>query len=104
MKKLTVQESYEVAENIGMFLVGKGLKVWGQWAGRMTKAEQMDAFGYYFGKGLIEVDGSQDYIVCVVKVAFGADSTTIRGVGAQSKTWFDEGNGSIGNQIEARRK
>lgn len=80
------QQREELARKIGMFLVGKGLKVWDIWVGRLTKKEQLEAFGFYLGKGLIEVDGETDGVKMSIKIAFGQDIDVKRGISAR----FDE--------------
>lgn len=75
---------YDLAAKIGLFLVGKGLKVWDVWTGRLTKAEQLEAFGFYMGKGLVTVDGGSDEISMTVKVCFGLDWADVFYVSAQN--------------------
>ncbi len=62
-------QRYELAERIGFFLVGKNLKTWQIWHGRLSKAEQIESFGFYVGKGAIEVDGAADCISMDIRCA-----------------------------------
>lgn len=89
MNTLKPTSQYELAAKIGFFLIGKGLNSWGQWSGRMTKAEQVKAFGYYFGKGLITVDGMKEEIYSTIKVCFGMDWCETCGINAKTGEWFD---------------
>lgn len=73
----------DLAQKIGFFLVSQGLKVWDNWEGRLTKKEQLDAFGFYLGKGTIIVSGEFDNISMRIKVAFGQDYDDVRGISAR---------------------
>lgn len=68
-------QRYDLAAKIGFFLVSKGLNSWDTWTGRLSKREQLDAFGFYMGKGAVTVDGHCDEITMTVKVCFGLDSS-----------------------------
>lgn len=70
---LPQNQRYELATKIGFFLISKGLKTWDMWKGRLSKSEQIQAFGFYMGKGFIVVDGERDEISMTIKVCFGTD-------------------------------
>ena len=50
----------ELANKIGMFLVRQDLGLFDTWEGRLTAKESMKAFGYYFGRGKLEINGETD--------------------------------------------
>lgn len=77
MNQVTINNRFDLATAIGLFLVGKGLKVWDRWEGRLTAKEQRESFGVYMGKGLIIVDGENDTLSMIVKICFGQDIQTM---------------------------
>lgn len=71
-KPATAQPDY--AANLALFLVEKTGTVFGEWAGRMTAAEQRALFGRFLGKGLIVINGAEETVLNCVKVCFGLDT------------------------------
>lgn len=63
----------DYAANLSFFLLEKTDSVLGQWAGKMTAAEQRALFGRFIGKGKIVIDGTAETICNRVKVCFGLD-------------------------------
>ncbi len=74
---------YDFQERIAFFLISKGLEVGDTWQGKMKKAEQVKAFGVYFGKGELVVNGTTDCITHRVKIAYGYDIEITSGLGVQ---------------------
>lgn len=70
--------NYELASKVTEFLVERTDTCLGYWAGKMTKKEQIDLFGYYFGKGLIVISGANEIIEHKTKVCFGTDTETTK--------------------------
>jgi len=85
-------QRYELATKIGLFLVGKGLNTWDSWFGKLTKSEQLEAFGFYMGKGKIEVNGEKDFVAMSIKVCFGADFADVYYASARTGWLSYEGN------------
>lgn len=85
-------QRYDLAAKIGFFLVKKGLKSWGVWFGKLTKSEQINSFGFYIGKGQIEVNGEKDYIAMTIRVCFGSDHADVFFASAQTGWLSIEGN------------
>jgi hypothetical protein len=63
----------DYAANVTLFLLEKTGSIYGEYAARMTAAEQRALFGKYLGKGLIIINGETNMIVNRVKVCFGLD-------------------------------
>lgn len=61
------------AASLALFLLEKTGTVLGNWAGKMTAAEQRALFGRFIGKGRIVIDGTAETIANRVKVCFGHD-------------------------------
>ena len=74
---------YDFQERIAFFLISKGLNVGDSWSGKMKKAEQVAAFGVYFGKGELVVNGTTDCISHMVKIAYGYDIEITGGLSVQ---------------------
>lgn len=89
MNKLNPDISYELAAKIGIFLISKGLHSWDSWSGKMLKKDQMEAFGVYFGKGTIHVDGLEESITSIVSCCFGTDYMTSCRVNCKEFSWID---------------
>lgn len=64
----------DYAANLALFLTEKTGTCLGEWAGRLTAAEQRALFGRYLGKGRIVINGATEIICNRVKVCFGLDS------------------------------
>jgi len=79
----------DLARKIGLFLVGQGLGVWDRWEGRLTKTEQLEAFGFYVDDGLIIVDGKGGSISVQVKAPLGCDVDNRRDITAQYRERFN---------------
>lgn len=58
----------------------------------MSKAEQIEAFGFYMGKGRIEVNGEKDFVAMTIKVCFGWDFADVFYASAQTGWLSYEGN------------
>ena len=86
MKRYAIPQiqRYELARRISLFLVGKGLTISDTWVGHLTKKEQIEEFGFYIGKGKIEVNGQKDYVAMAVKVAFGQEYDDVFFASAQT--------------------
>ena len=61
---------FDFFEKIGFFMCDKEGH---QWTGKMKKAEQVKAFGQYFGKGVITVCETTMTIVHKVSTCFGGE-------------------------------
>ena len=64
----------DYAANLANFLMDKKGSVFATWNGRMTAKEQRALFGKFLGKGLIEINGTNETVCHYVKVCFGLDS------------------------------
>ena len=80
--KLTYAQRATLAENITFFLIGKGLDVLGTFEGKLTKKEQMNAFGFYMGKGTIIVNGDRLSVLMRVRTSYGQESEITCSIGA----------------------
>lgn len=81
---------YKLAESIGLFMADKPLSIqkYGVWQGYMTKAEQIAAFGFYMGKGLIEVHNNHCSITMRRYLAFGGEMEVVHSISALTG-WAD---------------
>lgn len=70
---MPTQAKQDPAASLALFLLEKTGSVLGQWAGRLTAAEQRALFGRAIGRGLIVIDGAAETICNRVKVCFGLD-------------------------------
>lgn len=66
--------NYTAAENLAAFLMAECGSVLATWSGKMDKKTQLALFGFYFGKGLIVINGTLEIITHVVRVCFGTDT------------------------------
>jgi len=65
---------YDFQERIAFFLISKGLNVGSTWEGKLKKAEQVEAFGVYLGRGVIIVNGTNDTVLNTVSICYGTET------------------------------
>ena len=75
---------YELAAQIGFFLISKSIPSYGCWTGRLSADEQRKWFGLYLGKGTLHINGTEETIEMNVSVCFGTDSTTVFSLNAKT--------------------
>ena len=68
-----VPAATDYAANLAFFLLEKTNSVLGQWAGKMSAAEQRQLMGRFIGKGTIIINGDNETVCNRVKIAFGQD-------------------------------
>ena len=66
---------YTKAEAIATFLIEQKGSVLASWAGKLSKKDQLNIFGRYFGKGTIAINGENETVTHIIKVAFGQDAS-----------------------------
>jgi hypothetical protein len=66
---------YTLTENLTAFLMSNCGSVFSVWSGKMSKKDQTNLLGHYFGKGLIVIDGNKETVKHYVRTAFGSDCT-----------------------------
>lgn len=89
MKTATIEALKNLETNIKNFLNKKGKPSNGYWLGKLNKAEQIEAFGIYLGKGRISVSGDRLDLHMIVKVCFGLDYQEVRGMNAETNEVFE---------------
>lgn len=62
---------YEFMEKIGFFFADKEGH---EWRGRMKKKEQLEAFGFYIGRGLLVINETTMTVKHIVTKCFGAEA------------------------------
>lgn len=65
----------DYAANVALFLIEKTNSCTGFWSGKLLKAEQVDLFGTYLGRGTLLIDGATETITHSIKVCFGTDTS-----------------------------
>ncbi len=80
---MEINNQYDFATGIGMFLQTKGLPSYGSWSGTIPASIQREYFGCFLGRGTIHVNGTDEAVEAVRKVCFGTDTTTIAFVNAK---------------------
>lgn len=65
--------NHQLAEKLTALLLDREGSIFGCWIGKMSKKEQLDLFGRYFGKGSIIINGENETVTHSVKVSFGQD-------------------------------
>lgn len=63
----------DYAAELAFFLLEQTGSVCGKWEGRMSAAEQRALFGRFLGKGVIEIDGTEETLRNRVSVCYGMD-------------------------------